>query len=85
MICWLSTTYVIKRIQEISESRSIHENFECVCTPLILLSYPKAFYSINPINDGYSKPKGKVTKRQHLCENALEVFVNKLVEVVKVF
>ena len=49
-------------------------NTEYVCTPLILLSYPKAFYSINPIKDGYSKPKGKVTKRIHLFENALEVF-----------
>ena len=42
---------------------------EYACIPVFSLSYPKAYYSLQP-----KKTKRKSDKKATICENALRVF-----------
>ena len=70
MNCWLSTTSVLKRPQEISESNSINAKFEeYVRTPVLLMSYPKAYYSLRAPKRWLFKTKTKSDeKTTPLCK-----------------
>ena len=88
MNCWLRTTSVIKRIQEISESRSIQENFEewiCVySTHIAVLS--QSILQYKPHKRWLFKTQKEKWQKDNTFVKMLWKYLrNKLVEVVKVF